>query len=433
MGKIINENNKYPLIIMVIVCLFVATVVLAIIFSNIEFKKPAEGTIATILNEGDLVINYVDGNEVEFSDNKEHTFGISLTNSGTTKIYYSISFSSANKSDISVVLKDEDGEVLSTITEDIVQNKIVNLASIEEGETKRYTIVLKNKNKDSTTFKGTLKVINESLSTEIFSDIIMMNNNISTLKTRLGTDTATSNEGLIKGNDSKGITYYFRGDVDNNYVQLGETTFRIVRINGDSTVRLVLDDVLPQKYAFNTNALAEGQAANELVLLDKSSLYGVLDAWMQNSLKDYVTYITNGDFCTDNNFFNTINGINYSSTYDRVFKDRAPDLVCTGNTISAKVGLLTVDEVIHAGAADTQENKKYYLYNEKIDGSYLTMSSLSINSAGGLSMVDITNNGGVGSGQLITNLVNIRPVINIGVSAKVKGIGTKSNPYIIVS
>lgn len=433
MGKYINENNKYPLIIILIVCVFVTSVVLAIIFSNIKFDNHVDGTVATILNDGDLIINYVDGNEIEFNDNKEHSYGITLTNSGSSKIYYSISFSSANKNDLSVVLKDEKGDTISSLDEDIVNNKIVNLASIEGDETKRYTIILKNKSKDSTSFKGTLKVLNESLSTEIFSDIILMNNNISSIKTRLGTDIATSNEGLIKSSDNKGISYYFRGDVDNNYVQLGDYLFRIVRINGDSTVRLVLNDVLPEKYAFNTNTVADGQDISKLVLLNNSTLNGILDAWLQNSLKDYTTFVAEGEFCTDETFSNTINGINYSPAYDRVFKDRAPDLNCNGTVISSKVGLLSVDEVILAGAADNQENKNYYLYNENIDGSYITMSSLSINSSNGLAIIDIKNNGGIGTGELVTALANIRPVINIGVSAKVKGEGTKNNPYIIVS
>lgn len=431
MGKILNENNKYPLIIMIILCLFVSAVALAVIFSNIKFDDPVDGTIATILNEGDLVINYVDGNEIEFSDTKEHTFGITLTNSGENKIYYSLGFSSANKNNIMVTLKGENGDVISSMSEDITNNKIINLASIEGNETIRYTLVLKNKEK--TSFKGTLKVVNESLSTELFSDIILLNNNISTAKTRIGTDTATSNEGLIQTTDSKGTAYFFRGDVDNNYVKLGEKYFRIVRINGDSTVRLVLDGVLNEKYAYNTNVVAEGQNITDLVKLSNASLYGILNNWVQTDLGEYAKNVTEGDFCTDLAFNNAINGINYAPTYDRVFKDRAPDIVCEGTATSLKVGLLSVDEVILAGSADTQENKKYYLYNENITDGYLTMSSLSLNTANNLAMVDIMNNGAIGSGKFITDVVNIRPVINIGVSAKVKGTGTKNNPYIIVS
>ena len=43
------------------------------------------------------------------------------------------------------------------------------------------------------------------------------------------------------------------------------------------------------------------------------------------------------------------------------------------------------------------------------------------------------SNGALGDGIIITEPANIRPVINISPSAKIKGEGTINNPYIIVS
>ena len=39
----------------------------------------------------------------------------------------------------------------------------------------------------------------------------------------------------------------------------------------------------------------------------------------------------------------------------------------------------------------------------------------------------------IGVGILLNSEYSIRPVINIGMTAKVKGNGTKDNPYIIVA
>ncbi len=47
-----------------------------------------------------------------------------------------------------------------------------------------------------------------------------------------------SGDGLYK--DTNG--YFFRGKVDNNYVLLGNSLFRIIRIYNDQTVRLVSED-----------------------------------------------------------------------------------------------------------------------------------------------------------------------------------------------
>ena len=51
----------------------------------------SENTILGALNEGNLNINYLDGNEFTLNDIKEHTYNISITNTGNESLYYSIS------------------------------------------------------------------------------------------------------------------------------------------------------------------------------------------------------------------------------------------------------------------------------------------------------------------------------------------------------
>jgi len=53
--------------------------------------------------------------------------------------------------------------------------------------------------------------------------------------------------GLYEYQDDLGTSYYFRGDVENNYVKFGKNAsnqdmyWRIIRINGDGTVRMIYD------------------------------------------------------------------------------------------------------------------------------------------------------------------------------------------------
>ena len=96
-------------------------------------------------------------------------------------------------------------------------------------------------------------------------------------------------------------------------------------------------------------------------------------------------------------------------------------------------GYLVCVALIIAGAAGNIPNTQYYLYNKKIEGNYLTTSSYSINSQNGVTMINIMSNGALGDGILIGETSYIRPVINIGTNAKIKGKGTFDNPYIIVS
>ena len=45
--------------------------------------------------------------------------------------------------------------------------------------------------------------------------------------------------GIYKSEDDFGTSYYFRGAVDNNYVKFANFYWRIIRINGDGTIRMI--------------------------------------------------------------------------------------------------------------------------------------------------------------------------------------------------
>ena len=45
--------------------------------------------------------------------------------------------------------------------------------------------------------------------------------------------------GIYKSEDDFGTSYYFRGAVDNNYVKFADFYWRIIRINGDGTIRMI--------------------------------------------------------------------------------------------------------------------------------------------------------------------------------------------------
>lgn len=431
MTRLLDVDNKYKLILIILLSCFVLVVVGAIILSQIDFKDKVEGTIATVINDGDLIINYVDGDNIEYTGGKEQSYGISITNNSNSKIYYSIYFEKANLDNIDIVINDSEGKKVNQVTENILDNKLINLYSINGNETVRYYVVINSKEKIK--FKGTLKVVNESLSTETFSDLILLNNSINMPQTRIGAEVSTIKEGLLSTNDNKGISYYFRGVVDNNYLRINDTLFRIVRINGDNTVRVVLNDVLPNQYVYNTNVVVEGTDGSLLTYLRTATILNNLNSWYQTVLKGYDAYIAKGDFCTDSSFNLDVNGIRYSSAYDRIFNDEAPELYCTGDVYTGKVGLLSVDEIVFAGAASNKPNTSYYLYNKDIPGNYLTSSSYFVNANNSAAVINVMSNGAIGDGILVTNPSYVRPVININVDTKIKGEGTLTNPYIIVS
>lgn len=58
------------------------------------------------------------------------------------------------------------------------------------------------------------------------------------------TGISSEEEGLYKIKDDYGTSYYFRGKQSNNYVNFAGFTWRVVRINGDGSIRLILNGTL---------------------------------------------------------------------------------------------------------------------------------------------------------------------------------------------
>jgi len=55
-------------------------------------------------------------------------------------------------------------------------------------------------------------------------------------------ETIADESTLSMTNDDYGTSYYFRGNVEDNYVTFADMCWRIVRINGDGTTKLILED-----------------------------------------------------------------------------------------------------------------------------------------------------------------------------------------------
>lgn len=58
--------------------------------------------------------------------------------------------------------------------------------------------------------------------------------------TNPGREIATTDEGLRSAEDDYGISYYYRGSVTNNYVVFAKMCWRIVRVDGNGNIKLVL-------------------------------------------------------------------------------------------------------------------------------------------------------------------------------------------------
>ena len=78
MSKIWLFGHKYRVIILSLLLAFVLVIAAVIFISKTDFSS--KGDVAIVLTEGDLVVNYINGNEVSIKDKKEHTYNISIIN-----------------------------------------------------------------------------------------------------------------------------------------------------------------------------------------------------------------------------------------------------------------------------------------------------------------------------------------------------------------
>ncbi len=429
MQKTTRRLNAYKLVLIIITLVFLVFMLSGITLSfdnNIGLKQ----VDAIVFNVGDLAINYIDGNKIDlkYPTKKKYEYSFSVTNTGSNKVYYAIYLKDASvvKENIKYHLLDDNKKELKKEKLKNGENLLQSVITIEPNTTDRYTLVIDNK-RNRTDIKGLITIENESINKNTLQDLILSDNYFNTnSKTEIGKK-AIEDEGLIKTTDDYGTSYYFRGNVSNNHLLINNKAFRIIRINGDGTIRAIFDEGDSLEAAFNTN---EDENVENLALLEKSTIINILNAWSKDNLGDYEDLLVASSFCSDKDFSTIRENKKYSSTHERTVSNNYT-LKCFTTSYLSKVGFISADEVILAGGSTEEENVDYYLYNSNIEGNTWTMSSNSISEDNTLEMFTLTN-----TGLITSNAINIplhlRPVINISSSAIAKGEGTEQNPYLIV-
>ncbi len=192
--------------------------------------------------------------------------------------------------------------------------------------------------------------------------------------------------GLGKVNDNNGTSYYYKADNENNYVLLKDMMFRIVRTNGDGSIRLVLnDEIMPNTFGDSNNYM-------------NSSIKTSLDEWFNLNFTG-ASYVVQGDFDVTN--------------YDTIDIET---LVNLEGYYNSYVGLLSVREV-ELISQDVEDN-----YLKGFYGTYL------MNGNGIDNVYAFKDNKVVSLNR--SEVLSVRPVVNI--NAKLVGSGTKNNPYTVV-
>ncbi len=264
---------------------------------------------------------------------------------------------------------------------------------------------------------------------------------------------------LSKIEDLYGTSYYYRGDVTDNYLTFNNMCWKIVRIQGDGSTKIILQDPTAscsektnEEYPFigegtyghygngeylGSDAYAPAKVDYLNCATDSSTcIEKKLNSWfdskftrVKNKLKEETWYL--GD--TTNTYKDI--SVNYYESGLRLAQYnknlRKPSLLSQGNPFESYIAPITADEAALAGTASyeayTSVNHNYYLYVP--NRSYFTLSPmLQANGVDKTFKVD-------SDGSLYINYLdssnNIRPVLVLNSNVEVSGQGTKSDPYIV--
>ena len=403
----LKMRKSYKSILSIIGLLIVLFIVIGVMY--LFYDKVLASSIEA---NGVLSINYVDSKKFNVKDREEIKF--SVTNESENITYFYITFNDVNGNG-EYIIKHNNENILEGVLNSSDQIKS-DYISLDAKETKDYVMEIKGDNK----VEGKISVESTKETVVTFADTIIENNNVSSPLTKVGSEAATTDEGLIKSSDDIGISYYFRGNVQNNYVEFANMLWRIVRINGDGTIRLILNDVLEDigNYYTEDDASFDFRSVN---------MNKYLNDWLNENLSDDLSYIASTKYCNDivkddNNDY---------MAYIRIMTNKIPTLNCLGESFNTNIGLLTIDEYVLAGAIPFESNNDFYLYNSNIKDPWYTMSGAKGDDKE-IYMFMANTNGGI-----LTNIEGklyrkVRPVINIIRNVEVAGDGTINNPYTII-
>ena len=325
-----------------------------------------------------------------------------------------------------------------------------------------------------------------------FAETILAKNEVKTPITTPGAAISTADEALLASAvDDYGTSYYFRGAVKNNYVQFANKCWRIVRVGGDGSVKLILHNdnatgvanpcdaannsasAAFARYSGETYKSAFNKTWNDNAYVgfkygtvgasgyasahantNNSTILTNLETWYTNNLKTYESVIADTVWCNDKtnvtdtsyNPWNESNvnvlgyGINktyYGATQRLVSTSKSaggtgPSLKCNGelSKINSKVGLITADELAYAGYAYNKNNSTTYLQENATDIWWWSLSPVIFSGVSGVVWY-VSGSGGSLDASVVSNAFGVRPSISLKPSTHVIGNGTSSSPFII--
>ena len=296
---------------------------------------------------------------------------------------------------------------------------------------------------------------------------------------------SSSNEMILSETlDNYGTSYYFRGNVIDNYVTFNNMCWKIIRVQGDGSIKIIFadasspcsisttsnmsnsDNVLLTSNTLGINrinlgpcdvAASAGTCIGDMYYSkfvyssnESTAARNVLKNWLDNKfsmeikkkLKSESWFYDNTDICYDSKGTSiTCSKYNYSTSWKKINIDNNISLSYSNDYYLydvSNIGMITIDELYLSG----NSSSSYLSFSNVL---WVTLSVNNIHTcsygcaAGGADFRDSVysvDNGvvfdNVGSGSAVHLESKLRPVIVLNADVKISsGEGTLSNPYIV--
>ena len=285
--------------------------------------------------------------------------------------------------------------------------------------------------------------------------------------------------------DDYGTSYYYRGNIQDNYVTFANMCWRIVRIAGDGSTKLILEDqdepcsetmngnwdisVSNSEDADNTGNFGYSINSNGQSLIinylngDSYSMASAFKNFQTTKLSNYLSDLKEGEWCFADNAYASESadittatplteieklaiqaeqGLYYYDSYVRLIGNstKHPTLKCNGKKIDKYkdnaimyVGTLTADEIVYAGAdVNDTPNHNYYLMNEySLNNLFWTLSPAYFE--GSEDKVFIYADGFLNGYGYVSSSYYLRPSVSLKSSTLINagGEGTLAKPYVV--
>ncbi len=257
------------------------------------------------------------------------------------------------------------------------------------------------------------------------------------------TETSAPINTLFPMQDDDGTSYYFRGLVTSNYVSFADILWRIVRVNGDGTVRLVTDNSIGASTfnkATDDHKYVGYTYDNSHICTKANPCYGTegtastiktyLDEWYNTNLKSYEDKIVTGNYCNDTTYTGNTNRTYGAENRLSPDMNPTPTLKCPdtsvnyGGNYKLKIGLLSADELALTGVTGYPYSDTFVRWDP---WSFSPSSSIQTR-AFVTSIYGRTHN----FISAVDERNSVQAVINLKADAlTTSGDGTESNPYVV--